>query len=93
MPCYSGYLAFGQNRAGAALDVHESSLRRFSNRLTASRTIDWAITGQKPAKLANFSVSNKPPTMQETAPPLIAGGGEAQSDYVACDTRLFPHLI
>jgi hypothetical protein len=53
----------------------------------------WGITGQKPAKLANFSVSNKPPTMQETAPPLIAGGGEAQSDYVACDTRLFPHLI
>jgi hypothetical protein len=29
-------LAFGQNRAGPALDVRDPSLHRFSNRLTAS---------------------------------------------------------
>jgi hypothetical protein len=53
----------------------------------------WGITGQKPAQLANVLLSNKPPTMQETAPRLIAGGDEeAGSDNVISGTRLFPRL-
>jgi hypothetical protein len=52
----------------------------------------WGITGQKPAELANVSVSNKPPTMQEAAPRLTAGSEEAQSDNVASNTRLYPPL-
>jgi hypothetical protein len=49
----------------------------------------WGITGQKPAKLAKFSVSNKPPTMQEAAPRLIAGGSEeVGSDNVISGARL-----
>jgi DNA polymerase III delta prime subunit len=53
----------------------------------------WGISGQKPAELAKVSVSNKPPTMQEAAPRLIAGGdGEARSDNAISRTRLYPTL-
>jgi hypothetical protein len=53
----------------------------------------WGITGQKPAELSEVLVSDKPPTMQEAAPRLIAGGDEeARSDIVISNTRLFPRL-
>lgn len=53
----------------------------------------WGITGKKPAGLANDSFPSKPPTMQETAPRLIAGGDEeARSDSVISETRLSPPL-
>jgi hypothetical protein len=53
----------------------------------------WGITGQKPAELANVSASNKPPTMQEGAPRLIAGGNEeTRSDEVTSEARLFPPI-
>jgi hypothetical protein len=57
----------------------------------ALKRLIWGITGQKPAELANVSVLNKPPTMQEAAPRLIAvGDEEARPDNVISDTRLFP---
>jgi TIR domain len=53
----------------------------------------WGITGKKPAGLANVSFPSKPPTMQETAPRLIAGGDEeARSDNVISGARLYPAL-
>jgi hypothetical protein len=46
----------------------------FRNDSQPLQRLIWGITGQKPAELANVSVSNKPPTMQEAAPRLIAAG-------------------
>jgi hypothetical protein len=53
----------------------------------------WGITGQKPAEFGNVSVSNKPTTMREAVPRLVAGGGqETEFGNVISDKRLFPRL-